>query len=255
MTKQEPADLHDIATLALRCLDLTSLRDDDTDASVERLADMAVTSFGAPAALCVYPRFVRTARARLDHHGLQSVRVATVSNFPDGDADVAKAIAETHSAMATGADEVDVVLPWRAVRSGDAAPALAIVAGCRALCDAAAAPVLLKVILETGELGDAASIRKASEIALEAGADFIKTSTGKVRVNATIESATIMLETIRTHGAHAGFKASGGVATIADAARYLTLADRIMGPGWATPATFRFGASGLLSQLVAVLEA
>jgi deoxyribose-phosphate aldolase len=126
-----------------------------------------------------------------------------------------------------------------------------MVAAVRAEC---VAPVLLKVIIETGELKDAALIRRASELAIEAGADFIKTSTGKVAVNATLEAADIMIRAIRESGRKVGFKPAGGISTVADAALYLSLADTIMAPDWAKPSTFRFGASGLLDNILAVLS-
>ncbi|CAN5335603.1 deoxyribose-phosphate aldolase [soil metagenome] len=248
------SESHRIAALALHCLDLTSLRDDDTDARIIELADAANTSHGSPAALCVYPRFIATARKRLDELGLRRVAIAAVTNFPHGNADSEAAVRETQAAVAAGADEIDVVLPYRALQAGDSTAASTLVANCRAACDAGTKPVRLKVILETGVLLDAPLIRKACEIALDAGADFLKTSTGKVPVNATPEAATILLETIRAHGSHAGFKAAGGVATLADAAHYLTIAERIMGSGWPAPERFRFGASGLLTRLLAELE-
>jgi deoxyribose-phosphate aldolase len=114
--------------------------------------------------------------------------------------------------------------------------------------------VRLKVILETGELGDAATIRAAADLALAAGADFVKTSTGKVAVNATPQAAEILLEAIRASGRPAGFKAAGGIRTVTEAAVYLDLADRILGPGWVSPETFRFGASGLLGDVLAALD-
>ena len=109
----------------------------------------------------------------------------------------------------------------------------------------------MKVIIETGELPDRAAIDRATHFAIANGADFVKTSTGKTPVSATPEAAEIVLEAIEVSGRPVGFKASGGIRTLADAAAYLDLADRIMGPGWATPATFRFGASGLLDALEA----
>jgi deoxyribose-phosphate aldolase len=113
---------------------------------------------------------------------------------------------------------------------------------------------LLKVILETGELKDMALIRTASELAIAAGADFIKTSTGKVSVNATLEAADIMLRVIRESGRKVGFKPAGGIGSVADAALYLSLAETIMTPDWAMPSTFRFGASGLLDDILVVLS-
>ncbi len=108
---------------------------------------------------------------------------------------------------------------------------------------------MLKVILESGALGEAALVRRASELALDAGADFIKTSTGKAGTGATAAAATVMLEAIRDRGGRAGFKASGGVRSLDDAALYLGLADRLLGAGWATPQHFRIGASGLLGEI------
>ncbi len=116
------------------------------------------------------------------------------------------------------------------------------------------APVILKVIIETGELKDVALIGRASELAIEAGADFIKTSTGKVAVNATLEAADIMLRSIRQSGGKVGFKPAGGIGSVADASLYLRLAETIMAPDWAMPSTFRFGASGLLDDILVVLS-
>ncbi|OJA71038.1 deoxyribose-phosphate aldolase [Burkholderia ubonensis] len=232
--------LTEAALKALHLVDLTSLNDDDTDARIDALAASADTPVGTPAALCVYPRFVATARAALAARGL-ALRIATVTNFPSGDL--------PPDAAALGADEIDVVFPYRALLAGDAQIGRELVAQCRA----AAAGKCLKVIVESGELREPALIRQASEIAIEAGADFIKTSTGKVPVNATLDAAAIMLDTIRESGRAVGFKAAGGVRTADEAAAYLMLAEQVFGPGWATPATFRFGASSLLANLLAVL--
>ncbi len=240
--------LSERALQALHLIDLTSLNDDDTDASIEALAASANTPVGTPAALCVYPRFVGTARAALSAQGL-ALPIATVTNFPAGAADPEAAARETAAAVALGADEVDVVFPWRALLAGDAQVGRELVAQCRV----AAADKCLKVILETGELRDTALIRRASEIAIEAGADFIKTSTGKVPVNATLDAAAAMLAAIREAGRTVGFKAAGGVRTAQDAAAYLALAERELGAGYTVPAKFRFGASGLLGSLLATL--
>jgi len=240
-----------IATTALGLLDLTSLNDGDTDESIRALAQSAATPFGGPAALCVYDRFLGTARAELDKVGLKDVRLATVANFPLGGTDIAAAIAEAKTQPGKGADEVDVVFPWRALIGGDRDTGAKLVAGVR---EALAAHITLKVIIESGELAEPALIRRASEISIENGADFVKTSTGKVAVNATLEAAEIILGTIRNSGKPVGFKASGGVRTVADAGDYLALAEKVMGKGWVSPKTFRFGASGLLGDIKAVLS-
>ncbi|WP_018152689.1 deoxyribose-phosphate aldolase [Leeia oryzae] len=236
------------ALRALQLMDLTSLNDSDTDEVITALAASAKTPVGSPAALCVYPMFIRAAKQGLAAVGL-SLPVATVTNFPGGDALPELAAAETAAAMTLGADEVDVVFPYRALMSGDENVGRLLVQKCRA----AVGDKVLKVIIESGELKSPALIKRASEIAIEAGAHFIKTSTGKVPVNATLEAAEIMLQVIHDAGKPVGFKAAGGVRTAADAAAYLALADRIMGPGWASPATFRFGASGLLNALLETL--
>lgn len=250
---RSPMPVADSAALALRAiplLDLTSLGDDDTAGTIERLCAAADGPGGTPAAVCVYPEHIGTARRALDARGLSRVKVATVANFPDGGTDVERARRETRRAVAAGADEVDVVLPWRAWLSGDESIARRLVEACRQ----AAAGRILKVILETGELRDAAVIRAASLAALDAGADFIKTSTGKVAVNATPAAARVMLEAIRERG-RGGFKAAGGVRTVGDVAAYLALADAVLGEGWVGPARFRIGASALLGELRRALAA
>jgi len=179
-----------------------------------------------------------------------AVKIATVVNFPSGDLAVADVIAETTQAIADGADEIDLVIPYRAFLAGNEAAVTEMVAAVKAACTS---PILLKTILETGEIKDAALIRRASDLAIAADSDFIKTSTGKVSVNATLQAAGIMLTAIRDSGKPVGFKPAGGVRTVGDAGDYLALAASILGDGWATPKTFRFGASGLLGDIVAVL--
>ena len=239
----------EIARRALAALDLTSLGEDDTPAHVRSLCAAAAGPGGLPASVCVYPEHIATARGALDAAGAQAVRVATVVNFPDGGDDPDRAARETRRAVAAGADEVDMVLPWRALAAGQAEVAARVVRACRE----ASPGRVLKVILESGSLAEPALVRAASDLALECGADFIKTSTGKVPVGATPAAARVMLESIRDHGGRAGLKVSGGVRTLGDAAAYLQLADATMGPGWATPAHFRIGASGLLGEIRAAL--
>lgn len=241
-------DLKRAALRALHLIDLTSLNDSDSEASIKALAVAADTPAGSPAALCVYPRFVSAAKTALAKIGLQ-IPVATVTNFPRGEGGVLQAVQETAAAVALGADEVDVVFPWRALLAGDAIAGRELVMQCRA----ASAGKKLKIIIESGELRDPKLIEFASRIAIDGGADFIKTSTGKVAVNATLAAAEIMLQTIRDSDRVVGFKAAGGVRNASEAAAYLALADRVMGEDWAQPATFRFGASSLLGNLLATL--
>lgn len=242
------------AQQALSLMDLTTLNENDTDEKVIALCQSARTDFGTPAAVCVYPRFVPIVRFALKQAGISAVKIATVTNFPQGNANIDIAVAETKAAVAYGADEVDVVFPYRALINGDEQIGFELVKACKAIC--AESNVLLKVIIETGKLKSDELIRKASEISIQAGADFIKTSTGKVAINATPESAKIMLETIRDLGVadKVGFKAAGGVKTSEEAEIYLNLARDILGENWVNPAHFRFGASSLLGNLLATLN-
>ncbi|ALE23250.1 TPA: deoxyribose-phosphate aldolase [Proteus mirabilis] len=246
-------DLTAAARLALSLMDLTTLNDDDTDEKVTKLCHQAKSPEGNTAAICIYPRFIPLARKVLREQGTPEIRIATVTNFPHGNDDLDIALAETNAALAYGADEVDVVFPYRALMAGNEQIGFDIVKACKDAC--AKAGALLKVIIETGELKDPALIRKASEISIKAGADFIKTSTGKVPVNATLESAELMLQVIHDMGVgkEVGFKPAGGVRTAEEAAQYLALANRIMGDNWVDARHFRFGASSLLGNLLATL--
>lgn len=232
------------ARAVLGLLDLASLETSDDDARIERLCRRAVTPFGKVAAVCVHGPFVPLCKKALAGTG---VRVATVVNFPEGRANPRAAELETRALVAAGADEIDAVLPFEALRRGDRQAAGDLVAACRAACGADAK---LKIILETGALIGAELIAAASRIAIDAGADFIKTSTGKRAVGATPEAARAMLTAIRDCGKPVGFKAAGGVRTLDQANTYLDLAAAVMGPDWATPETFRLGASGLLDDLL-----
>lgn len=231
------------ARRALALLDLTDLSDNADEAGLAALCARAVGAPGPVAAICIWPRFVAQARTML---GRAPVRIATVVNFPQGEATGAEVLAETQGAVAAGADEIDLVLPWRAFLAGDAAGADAMVRAVKDTCDGRT----LKVILETGEYPDLDRVRAASELAIAAGADFIKTSTGKTAHSASLPAARTMLEVIAASDRPVGLKPSGGIRTLADAASYLDLADEIMGPHWARPDTFRFGASGLHQVLV-----
>jgi deoxyribose-phosphate aldolase len=236
------------AQRALRSLDLTDLTETCTDQAIDALCKKALDPRGPVAAVCVWPQFVKRAQEGLKG---SSVRIATVVNFPAGGEDVGRVTDDVQEALSDGANEIDLVLPYEAVRRGDLAAATEMVEAVREMIDQNR---LLKVILETGELKDAALIETASRIAIEAGADFIKTSTGKTPVSATPEAAEIMLNAIKASGRPVGLKPSGGIRTLADAKIYLDLADRILGQGWATPQTFRIGASSVYDALIAAIE-
>ena len=236
-------DLKASSLRALKLMDLTTLNDDDTNEKVIALCHQAKTPVGNTAAVCIYPRFIPIARKTLNEQGTPDIRIATVTNFPHGNDDIDIALAETRAAIAYGADEVDVVFPYRALIAGNEQVGFELVKACKE------ANVLLKVIIETGELKEEALIRKASEISIKAGADFIKTSTGKVPVNATPESARIMMEVIRDMGVEktVGFKPAE------DAQQFLAIADELFGADWADSRHYRFGASSLLASLLKAL--
>ncbi|CAH0541238.1 deoxyribose-phosphate aldolase [Vibrio marisflavi] len=246
------SDLKTAALRALKLMDLTTLNDDDTDEKVIALCHNAKSAVGNTAAICIYPRFIPIAKKTLKQQGTPEVKIATVTNFPHGNDDIEIAVAETKAAVAYGADEVDVVFPYRALMAGNEEVGFELVKQCKQACG----DILLKVIIETGELKEESLIKKASQIAIEAGADFIKTSTGKVPVNATPEFARMMLEVIRDMNVaeKVGFKPAGGVRTAEDAAIYLQMADELLGDNWVDSRHYRFGASSLLTNLLNTLE-
>jgi deoxyribose-phosphate aldolase len=239
----------DTALRALKLLDLTDLNDGCREDQVEALIQKALTPHGPVAAVCLWPQFVSIASKRLKGKG---VKVATVINFPKGGDDVERAIEDAEEALRDGADEIDLVMPWHALLAGDEIAVRSMIGEVLDLVEDAKAR--LKVILETGELPDQATIRKAADIAIDCGAHFIKTSTGKTKVSATPDAVRTMLAAIKAADRTVGIKPSGGIRTLADATLYLDLVDAAMGPVWASPGTFRFGASGLYDALLAVIE-
>lgn len=234
-----PADL---AARAVPLLDLTSLRGDETPAEIERLCTRAVRH--GTAAVCIYASHLPAARRLLTG---TPVRLVTVANFPHGSDDLGRAADETAAAVAAGADEVDIVAPIAAVLEGDVGLVGELVETCRT---AAGPGTTLKLILETGVLREPDLITAAARAAVMAGIDFLKTSTGKTEVGATLEAAAVLLSVIQEAGGRVGFKAAGGIRTSAEAAAYLHLADMLLGPGWVSPKSFRVGASSLLDALL-----
>jgi deoxyribose-phosphate aldolase len=232
--------------------DLTSLNDSDDATSVRALSGLARAAPVKPAAVCIWARGIPVALEALQGSGIP---VCAVANFPSGAASPDAAAAETAAAVAAGAAEVDVVFPYRAMLAGDSSAGLRVVRACREACGE---HVLLKVILETGQLQSAHNIGHAAEIAIDGGAHFLKTSTGKTQPAATPEAADVLLEVIATavrRGQSIGFKASGGIRTIEDALVYLTLYEQRFGLGSASARNFRIGASGLFKELLAAVGA
>jgi len=244
------SDLKIIAQRALSLMDLTSLTDSETEQEIMTLCQQAKSVAGETAAICIFPRFVPMAKKILKAQQTPQIKIATVTNFPHGNDDLDIALAETQAAVAYGADEIDLVFPYRALIQGNTDIGFDMVKVCKQACGEFAK---LKVIIETGELKSAELIQKASEISINAGADFIKTSTGKVAVSATPEAAKIMLGVIKNKNINVGFKPAGGVRNAEDAAVYLDLADNILGSEWADSNHFRFGASSLLNSLLVTL--
>lgn len=227
-------------------LDLTTLNDDDNNETVTNLCQKATGKYGNTASVCIYPQFISHAKSILP----ENFKIATVINFPKGIANNTILEREIISAISYGADELDVVLPYRTFLDGD-------IDFCKEYLDIARETCqnkILKIIIETGELKNVLAIKKATQLCIDAQADFVKTSTGKTEISATPEAANAILETIAQSGKPVGFKASGGIKTLYDAKAYLTLAQSIMGNDWVSPSTFRIGASSLLNDLTKTIE-
>lgn len=243
----------DAAQRLISMIDLTNLDDNCTIGDVQQLCRRAVET--GVAGVCVWPDFVAFALEQIDQ-AMAAVDVVTVVNFPTGDERPLAVGAVCDRALRDGANEIDVVLPYRRFLAGDLDWCGLVLGRVR---EVTAGTALMKVILETGELGDDATIRRAADFAIECGADFIKSSTGKTSTSATPAAIQQMVDAIAAAGTAAdgstgqrpvGLKPSGGIKTFDDANEYVTIAERTLGSGWATPATFRFGASGLLDVLV-----
>ena len=249
---------------AIRMIDLTTLEGADTPGKVRGLCakarqpDPADPAVPPVAAVCVYPDLVPVARSALDHGALdhgelagRQVLVASVATaFPSGRASLAVKLADVADAVAAGADEVDMVIDRGAFLAGRYRQVSEEIRAVREACGAAH----LKVILETGELVTLDNVARASWLAMLSGADFIKTSTGKVSPAATPPVALVMLTAVRDFadatGRRVGVKVAGGIRTAKDAIRYLVLVREIAGPEWLSPALFRIGASSLLNDLL-----
>jgi len=235
-----------MARQAITLLDLTSLRGDEAEEEIAGLCRRAM-AHGA-AAVCLYPSALPTARQQLQGSG---VRLATVANFPEGGDDLARTADEVAAAVAEGAVEVDVVAPIEAARSGD----IGLVGELVGLCREAAGPdITLKLILETGRLETPDIITAVARSGVMAGADFLKTSTGKVATGATFEAAAVLLAVLEEAEGRVGLKLSGGIRTAKQAAGYLHLVRHFMGEGWIDPGHVRFGASTLLDDLLRETE-
>jgi len=244
--------------MAITMVDLTTLEGADTPGKVRALcakavrpdpSDPTVPSVGA---ICVYNDMVKIARTELDNNGGQNIPVAAVSTaFPSGRASMEVKIRDTKDALENGAAEIDMVIDRGAFLSGRLGEVFDEIKAIKEVCGNSAH---LKVILETGELVTLDNVRKASYLAMLAGADFIKTSTGKVAPAATTPVVLVMLEAVRDYyketGIRIGVKPAGGIRTTKDAMKQLVLVNETAGPEWLTPSLFRIGASALLNDLL-----
>ena len=244
--------------LAIRMVDLTTLEGADTPGKVKALCakgvypdptDLTVPSVGA---ICVYNDMVKIARQALDTGGGKNIPVAAVSTaFPSGRASMEVKIQDTRDAIANGASEIDMVIDRGAFLAGKLGFVFDQIKAIKEICGS---EIHLKVILETGELVTLDNVRKASYLAMLAGADFIKTSTGKVAPAATAPVVFVMLEAVRDYykmtGTRIGVKPAGGIRNTKDAIKQLVLVNEIAGPAWLDPSLFRIGASALLNDLL-----
>lgn len=250
------------AATVMACMDLTDLNTTSNEAAIDALCHKARGAEGATppvAAVCVWPRLVAHARQQLPWH----IGVAAVVNFPSGQQSLAQVLAEVDHIAQSGGQEVDCVLPYQTL-SGEKvmAPDLSAASQLLQAVRRASPGLLLKVILETGELPHTERVAQLSQLALDAGADFIKTSTGKTPHGASLPAATAMLQVLQTRaqalppGASAvlGFKPSGGLRTLADVWPYALHVQQALGPHAVNPRRFRVGASSLWDDLAAVLQ-
>jgi deoxyribose-phosphate aldolase len=244
--------------LAIRCMDLTTLEGADTPGKVTALCAKAIrpkpgdATIPSVAAICVYP--LRVADC-VEHLRGSNVRVASVATaFPSGQSFTDIKVAETEEAVKAGANEIDMVIDRGAFLSGDYQRVYDEIVAVKEACG----PAHLKVILETGELGTYDAVRRASILAMAAGADFIKTSTGKVQPAATLPVSLVMMESIRDFvretGRPVGFKAAGGIRTAKQAISYLVLTYETLGSEWMTPERLRLGASTLLNDVLMQID-
>jgi deoxyribose-phosphate aldolase len=244
--------------LAIRCIDLTTLEGMDTPGKITALCAKGVrpkpgdASIPSVAAICIYPAQVAEAKRHLRGSDVKVASVATA--FPSGQSYLSVKIAETREAVEHGADEIDMVIDRGAFLSGDYQKVYDEIVAVKDACGDAH----LKVILETGELGTYDNVRRASILAMAAGADFIKTSTGKVTPAATLPVSLVMMEAIRDFvretGRPVGFKPAGGIRTSKQAIAYLVVLYETLGPEWMTPDRFRLGASSLLNDVLMQIE-
>lgn len=254
MSDLDTSHLNDL-NLTIQCIDHTSLEGKDTTESIQSLCASAISpgqNMPCVASVCVYPIWIKTAKDALIGSDVRVTSVAT--GFPSASTFEEVRMLETELAVASGADEIDMVISRGQMLMGNEDFVRDEIQKVRAICD----QCTLKVILETGELQSADLIYRASMIAMEEGTDFIKTSTGKIHPAATLEVSKVMLQAIRDfkkqNGRMVGFKAAGGIRSATDAINYIQLVRNMVGEDWLDPRYFRFGASSLTLNVVNAIE-
>lgn len=233
----------------IKLIDLTSLNDNDNNDSTINLCHQAKTDYGNVASICLYPQFINLAKKTIANID-PSIKIATVINFPHGNTDIKSVTEEAEFAISNNADEIDMVMPYHAFITGNITICKNMIKEVRNICK----DKILKIIIETGELRSPTLIKNASYICLENKVDFIKTSTGKTPIGATLDATQIILNTIKESQIKCGIKVSGGIRAIADAIAYIHLASNIMGTNWINQKNFRIGASSLLNNLLSEME-
>ena len=248
----------EVLKACLGMTDLTSLKPTDTYTGITRLVSKVndfqkrFPDYPLPASICVYPNFARTVKENLTVHGVHTTAVAGC--FPASQSFLEVKVLESRMAVADGADEVDIVLALNSFLDHNLSRCEEEIRAVRKETEGA----VLKVILETGALADESKIREASFLAMESGADFIKTSTGKMEPAATPFAAIVMCDCIKEYftrtGRRIGFKPAGGISTAKDAAVYYAIVETVLGQEWLTPALLRFGASRVANSIISEVE-
>lgn len=239
--------MRELAKQLIPCLDLTELSGSETSADIMVLCENAVCQYGEVAAVCIYSQWLQVACSALQDC---CVAVATVVNFPKPTMSIEQLGDAIAAVVADGADEIDVVMPYDLLRQGGHSRVDKILQHCRQ----AAAGRVLKVIIESGELTSLDLIAEATELVVARGAEFVKTSTGKTAVGATLPAVETMLKVLQQHNFSTGIKLSGGIRTMVQAYEFVQLVERYMGNDWQNPQRFRIGASSLLQDIIRQIE-
>lgn len=235
----------DVATRIVPLIDLTCLKESCSEQDILKLCEKACTPFGNVSSVCVFPQFIDLAKKLLKD---STIKIATVCNFPSGDAPLEKTLTEIDKALLKGANEIDLVMPYHEYFLGERGKTIHYIENCRSACPE---PYVLKIILETGAFPSQDLVYAAAKDMIYAGANFIKTSTGKITKGADLESVRAILKAIKDTSSSqhdVGVKISGGINEIGQVIPYLELAEALMGRTWISPHTFRIGTSQLLEH-------